>query len=61
MSRLVSTYPTLVGIIASDRMIDGVEHGHLWTDQLFSIAPPGLLSARIFCNNVVVTLGAFCS
>lgn len=58
---LVSTYPTLVSIVASDRMIDGVEHGHLWTDQLFSIAPPGLLSARIFSNNVVVTLGAFCS
>ena len=58
---LVSTYPTLVSIIASDRMIDGVEHGHLWTDQLFSIAPPELLSARIFSNNAVVTLGAFCS
>jgi uncharacterized membrane protein SpoIIM required for sporulation len=58
---LVATYPALISIIASDRMIDGVEHGHLWTDQLFSIAPPELLSARIFSNNVVVTLGAFCS
>ena len=57
---LVSTYPALVSIIASDRMIDGVEHGHLWTDQLFNVAPPELLSARIFSNNVVVTLGAFC-
>lgn len=58
---LVSTYPALVSIIASDRMIDGVERGHLWTDQLFSLGPPELLSARIFSNNVVVTLGAFCS
>lgn len=58
---LISTYPALVSLIASDRMIDGVEHGHLWTDQLFNIAPPELLSARIFSNNVVVTLGAFCS
>ena len=58
---LVSTYPTLVSLIASDRMIDGVEHGHLWTDQLFSLGPPELLAARIFSNNVVVTLGAFCS
>jgi uncharacterized membrane protein SpoIIM required for sporulation len=58
---LVSTYPALVSIIASDRMIDGVERGHLWTDQLFSLGPPALLSARIFSNNVVVTLGAFCS
>jgi uncharacterized membrane protein SpoIIM required for sporulation len=58
---LVSTYPALVSIIASDRMIDGVERGHLWTDQLFNLGPPTLLSARIFSNNVVVTLGAFCS
>lgn len=58
---LISTYPVLVSLIASDRMIDGVEHGRLWTDQLFSIVPPGLLSAQIFSNNVVVTLGAFCS
>jgi uncharacterized membrane protein SpoIIM required for sporulation len=58
---LVSTFPALVSLIASDRMIDGVEHGRLWTDQLFNIAPPALLSARIFSNNVVVTLGAFCS
>jgi uncharacterized membrane protein SpoIIM required for sporulation len=58
---LVSTYPALVSLIASDRMIDGVEHGHLWTDQIFGIVPPELLSARIFSNNVVVTLGAFCS
>jgi len=58
---LISTYPALVSIIASDRMIDGVEHGRLWTDQLFSVAPPGVLSARIFSNNIVVTLGAFCS
>lgn len=58
---LISTHPALVSLIASDRMIDGVEHGHLWTDQLLSIAPPELLSARIFSNNVVVALGAFCS
>jgi uncharacterized membrane protein SpoIIM required for sporulation len=58
---LVATYPSLVSIIASDRMINGVERGHLWTDQLLSLGPPELLSARIFSNNVVVTLGAFCS
>ncbi len=58
---LIATYPTLVTLIASDRMIDGVEHGRLWTDQLFGIAPPEVLSAQIFSNNVVVTLGAFCS
>lgn len=58
---LIASHPALVSLIASDRMIDGVEHGRLWTDQLFNLAPPELLSARIFSNNVVVTLGAFCS
>ncbi|MGH8149599.1 MAG: stage II sporulation protein M [Steroidobacteraceae bacterium] len=58
---LITTYPELVGLIASERMIDGVEHGHLWTDQLLDVAPASLLSARIFSNNVVVTAGAFCA
>lgn len=57
---LISTYPDLVSLIASPAMIDGVEHGHLWTYQVLTLAPPALLSARIFSNNVVVTLGVFC-
>ncbi len=58
---LISTYPELISLIASPRMIDGVEHGHLWTYQVLDIAPPAMLSAQIFSNNVVVTLGAFCT
>jgi uncharacterized membrane protein SpoIIM required for sporulation len=58
---LISTYPELAGLIASEQMIDGVEHGRLWTDQLLNVAPSSILSARIFSNNVVVTCGAFCA
>ena len=58
---LINTYPQLVSLIASPQMIDGVERGHLWTYQVLNLAPPALLSARIFSNNVVVALGAFCS
>ncbi len=58
---LINTYPDLVSLIASPRMIDGVEHGRLWTYQMLNLAPPALLSARIFSNNVIVILGAFCS
>lgn len=58
---LIDTYPQLISLIASPRMIDGVEHGRLWTYHVLDIAPPALLSARIFSNNVVVTLGAFCT
>ena len=57
---LINTYPQLVSLIASPQMIDGVERGHLWTYHVLNLAPPALLSARIFSNNVVVALGAFC-
>ena len=57
---LINTYPELVSLIASPQMIDGVEHGHLWTYQILHLGPPAMLSARIFSNNVVVTFGAFC-
>lgn len=57
---LINAHPDLVSLIASPQMIDGVEHGHLWTYRILNIAPPTMLSARIFSNNVVVTLGAFC-
>jgi uncharacterized membrane protein SpoIIM required for sporulation len=58
---LISTYPELVGLIASDHMISGVEQGHVWTDQLLNIAPSSVLSAQIFSNNAVVASGAFCA
>lgn len=58
---LISTYPELIGLIASERMIAGVEQGHLWTDQLLNVAPSSVLSAQIFSNNAVVTTGAFCA
>ena len=57
---LVSTYPDLVGLIASERMIAGVEQGQVWTDQILNVAPSSLLSIGIFSNNVMVTAAAFC-
>ena len=57
---LINTYPQLISLIASPKMIDGVEHGRLWTYQILSIAPPAMLSARIIENNVMVVLAAFC-
>jgi uncharacterized membrane protein SpoIIM required for sporulation len=58
---LIATYPELISLIASERMIDGVEHGQLWTDQILNVAPSSVVSFRIFSNNVVVTAGAFCA
>jgi uncharacterized membrane protein SpoIIM required for sporulation len=57
---LISAFPRLISLIATPQMIAGVEHGHLWTYQMLSLAPPAMLSAGIVENNVVVVLGAFC-
>lgn len=58
---LISSYPELIGLIASERMISGVEQGHLWTDRLLNIAPSSILSVQIFSNNAVVATAAFCA
>lgn len=57
---LVRAFPELITLIASEAMINGVEQGHLWTEGLFNIAPPSLLSVGILTNNIVVSLTAFC-
>jgi uncharacterized membrane protein SpoIIM required for sporulation len=42
-------------------MIDSVEHGHLWTENLLNVTPASVLSVRILSNNIVVSLFAFCT
>ena len=56
---LIVRYPELVSLFLSQRMIERVESGHLWTESLFGIAPPAILSAQIFTNNIAVTLFTF--
>ncbi|HWG76416.1 MAG TPA: stage II sporulation protein M [Steroidobacteraceae bacterium] len=58
---LITRYPELISLIASPSMIDQVEHGHLWTSDLFNIVPSSMLSLRILSNNITVTLMMFCS
>jgi uncharacterized membrane protein SpoIIM required for sporulation len=57
---LIWTYPELITLVASPKMIEQVEHGRLWTDDILNITPSSLLSIRILSNNIVVTLFAFC-
>jgi uncharacterized membrane protein SpoIIM required for sporulation len=58
---LISTYPDLITLVASEKMIDGVEHGRLWTEGMLNIAPASMVSVRILSNNIVVSLFAFCA
>ena len=55
---LVTTYPELAALFASEGMIEKVQSGELWTDDLLNIMPSSLLSVSIFTNNIVVTLTA---
>ncbi len=56
---LISTYPELASLFASETMISQVQSGELWTDDLLNIMPSSLLSWSIFTNNAAVTLFAF--
>lgn len=58
---LIARYPDLISLIASPSMIEQVEHGHLWTSDLFNVVPSSMLSLRILSNNITVTLMMFCS
>ena len=57
---LVTTFPELVRLFASEAMIEGVRSGQLWTDDLLNVVPSSLLSVRIFTNNIAVSIAAFC-
>ena len=58
---LVMSYPELIGLLASEKMISKVEHGSLWTDGLLNVTPSSVLSIKIFSNNIIVSIMAFCA
>jgi uncharacterized membrane protein SpoIIM required for sporulation len=57
---IVTLNPGLIGLFASPEMISGTESGRLWTDGLFNVVPPAMLSIQIFTNNILVSLFACC-
>jgi uncharacterized membrane protein SpoIIM required for sporulation len=57
---LISTFPELIGLVASEQMIAGVENGHLWTEGILNITPSSVLSVQILANNIMVSLAALC-
>jgi uncharacterized membrane protein SpoIIM required for sporulation len=56
---MVSTYPELARLFASQEMITTVERGKLWTDGLLNVTPSSVLSVQILTNNIVVSLFAY--
>lgn len=57
---LVSSYPALAALFASEAMIELVSQGQLWTDNLHNVVPSSVLSVQLFTNNVTVSLFAVC-
>ncbi|MEZ5595940.1 MAG: stage II sporulation protein M [Pseudomonadales bacterium] len=55
---LIRTYPELISLLASEEMVNSVQEGRLWTDDLLNVMPSALLSVGIFTNNIVVALTA---
>ena len=56
---LVYTYPELAALFASPKMIETVQKGGLWTDDLLNVVPSSILSFGIMTNNIVVAMSAF--
>lgn len=56
---LVWNYPEMVSLFASTTMVDFVQSGKLWTDDLLNVTPSSVLSLSIMTNNIVVSLFAF--
>jgi len=56
---LISAYPELISLLASEQMINGVEHGHLWTEGMLNVVPSSITSVGILSNNIVVSITAF--
>lgn len=56
---LVAFNPELVSLFASEAMIEKVQRGELWTDDLLNLVPSSVLSLRIMTNNIMVSLFAF--
>jgi uncharacterized membrane protein SpoIIM required for sporulation len=58
---LIARYPTLIGLFASEDMIEHVEQGHLWTEGIINVVPSSILSISILANNIMVSVLAFCA
>lgn len=58
---LITTFPTLISLFASDEMIEHVQQGHLWTEGIINVTPSSVLSVSILANNIAVSILAFCA
>lgn len=56
---LLGTFPDLASLFLSERAIEGVQRGELWTDGLLNVVPSSVLAVTLFTNNIAVAISAF--
>lgn len=56
---LVGMDPGVPDAVLGPKLMHTVRSGKVWTDSILSAVPPSLLAAKIFTNNIAVTITAF--
>lgn len=53
---LLSVLPNTAGVFLSPQMIETVQRGQLWTDDILNVVPSSVLSINLMTNNIAVAL-----
>ncbi|MGR9092082.1 MAG: stage II sporulation protein M [Gammaproteobacteria bacterium] len=53
---LLSAFPDTAGVFLSPQMIETVQRGQLWTDDILNVVPSSVLSINLMTNNIAVAL-----
>ncbi len=53
---LLRVYPDTAGVFLSPQMIETVQRGQLWTDDILNVVPSSVLSINLMTNNIAVAL-----
>jgi uncharacterized membrane protein SpoIIM required for sporulation len=56
---LTSINPDFALLVLGPEQLQMVKRGEIWTDMVSSVAPPSVLSSKIFTNNVGVAIAAW--
>ncbi|MEM7541026.1 MAG: stage II sporulation protein M [Pseudomonadota bacterium] len=53
---LIARYPDTASLFLSSAMMEGVQQGKLWTDDILNVVPSSVLSINLMTNNITVAL-----
>lgn len=53
---LVASFPDVAAVFLSPEMLETVQRGELWTDDILNVVPSSVLSINLMTNNIAVAL-----